>query len=69
LAKAGEWREQTDAELQNRLAQLRDELFRLRFRRASKQLDEPDRPRQVRKDIARILTILHERETSERRAS
>jgi large subunit ribosomal protein L29 len=61
VAKASALREQSDSELESHLGQLRDELFRLRFQRATKQLDKEDRIRQVRKDIARILTILHER--------
>jgi len=61
VAKASVLREQSDQELQDQLTQLRDELFRLRFQRATKQLDKEDRFRHVRKDIARILTILQER--------
>lgn len=67
MARVSELREQSDGELRGRLTQLRDELFRLRFQRATKQLDKQDRPRKVRKDIARILTILQEREAGERR--
>ncbi|KPJ64707.1 50S ribosomal protein L29 [candidate division KD3-62 bacterium DG_56] len=61
MAKASALREHSDQELQQQLRHLRDELFRLRFQRATKQLDKEDRLRQVRKDIARVLTILHER--------
>jgi large subunit ribosomal protein L29 len=59
--KASEFREMTDRELQDRLRQSRDELFRLRFQHATKQLGNPMRLREVRHDVARILTILTER--------
>jgi large subunit ribosomal protein L29 len=62
--KASELREQSTPELQGRVANLRDEWFRLRFQRVSKQLPNPMRIRAVRKDLARILTILAEREHS-----
>lgn len=60
--KAAELREQSTAELEERLRNLRDEWFRLRFQQVSKQLGNPMRIRAVRKDIARIMTILSERE-------
>ena len=60
--KAAEFREMTDRELEDRLQQTRDELFRLRFQHATKQLGNPMRLREVRRDVARILTILRERE-------
>jgi len=63
--KASELREQSTPELQERLRNLRDEWFRLRFQRVSKQLANPLRIRQVRKDIARILTLLTERQEGE----
>jgi len=50
------------AELRGRLKNSRDEGFRLRFQQASKQLSSPARVKQVKKDIARILTVLCERE-------
>lgn len=49
-------------ELVNRLADLEDELFQLRFQRQSQELEEPLRIRKVRRDIARCKTILRERE-------
>jgi large subunit ribosomal protein L29 len=62
--KASELREQSTVELQGRCNNLRDEWFRLRFQRVTKQLPNPMRISEVRKDIARILTILAEREQS-----
>jgi len=49
-------------ELQKKLTDLKAELFNLRFQLATGQLDNPARVRSVRKDIARVKTILHERE-------
>jgi large subunit ribosomal protein L29 len=60
--KASELREQSTAELEQRLRDLRDEWFRLRFQQVTKQLPNPMRIRAVRKDIARIRTLLTERE-------
>jgi len=62
--KASELREQSTVELQGRISNLREEWFRLRFQRVTKQLPNPMRIREVRKDIARILTILAQREAS-----
>ena len=59
--KAEEVRELDNAELEHRLAELKMERFRLRFRSATMQLENPRLPREIRKDIARIKTILHER--------
>jgi large subunit ribosomal protein L29 len=63
--KASEFRLQTNAELANRLDDAYQELFNLRFQKASGQLVNTDRTKQVRRDIARIKTILRERELTE----
>lgn len=60
--KARELREMTDQELAQRLNELRQELFNLRFQMANRQLENTSRIREVRKDIARILTIQRERQ-------
>ncbi len=60
--KASEWRNLTDAELASRLDDAYQELFNLRFQKASGQLTNTARKKQVRKDIARIKTILRERQ-------
>jgi len=60
--KAVELRELNDAELANRMRELREELFNLRFQNATGQLDNPTRVGAVRKDIARCETLLRERE-------
>jgi large subunit ribosomal protein L29 len=57
-----ELRELHDAELETRLREAKEELFNLRFQTATGQLDNNRRLRTVRHDIARIYTILHERE-------
>jgi large subunit ribosomal protein L29 len=54
--KASELRGLDEQSLGRRLAELREELFNLRFQQATRQLTNTDRLRQVRKDIARVLT-------------
>ena len=59
---AGELRESTDDELTDRLRESKEELFNLRFQMATGQLDNNRRLRTVRQEIARIYTVLRERE-------
>jgi large subunit ribosomal protein L29 len=59
--KAGDVRAKTDDELSGELDGLGKEIFNLRFQRANGQLENTARVRQVRRDIARIKTILGER--------
>jgi len=59
--KAADVRAKTDDELKTELDQLSKETFNLRFQRASGQLENTSRMRHVRRDIARIRTILGER--------
>jgi large subunit ribosomal protein L29 len=61
IAKPADIRLKTEKELETRLAELRKEQFNLRFQRATGQLANTDRKRQVRREIARILTIVGER--------
>ncbi|MCX8095647.1 MAG: 50S ribosomal protein L29 [Caldisericia bacterium] len=63
--KAKELRELTVDELKRKLEDLRRELFNLRFQQITHQLKNPIRIRIVRKEIARILTILREKEMSQ----
>jgi large subunit ribosomal protein L29 len=58
----GELRNLDDAELVTKLREAKEELFNLRFQGATGQLENHGRLRAVRKDIARIYTILRERE-------
>lgn len=66
--KAEEIRELTAAELDQKLAELKQELFNLRFQMATSQLDNPMRMRAVKKDIARVKTVMRERELKAQRA-
>ena len=56
-------RELNDTELQNRLKDLKQELFNLRFQHAINQLDNPMRLKAVKKEIAIIKTIVRENES------
>ncbi|HHZ02971.1 MAG TPA: 50S ribosomal protein L29 [Tissierellia bacterium] len=60
--KANELRKKTVDELNKSVVDLKTELFNLRFQLATGELDNPMRIKQVKKDIARIKTILRERE-------
>jgi large subunit ribosomal protein L29 len=59
--QAEEVRELSDEEIRARIAELEEERFRLKFRSATESLDQPLRFRSIRKDIARLKTILRER--------
>ena len=59
--KAIELREMTDVELNKQLKDLKAELFNLRFQHAINQLDNPIRIETVKKDIARVMTVLAEK--------
>ena len=59
--KATELREMTDVELYKQLKDLKAELFNLRFQHAINQLDNPIRIEAVKKDIARVMTVLAEK--------
>ncbi len=60
--KATEIRELTVEELQEKLQALKEELFNLRFQLAINQLDNPMRIKAVKKDIARVLTVIREQQ-------
>ena len=55
-------KEKTSDELDRELAELKAELFKLRFQHATNQLDNPLKLREVRKNIARVKTIIRENE-------
>jgi large subunit ribosomal protein L29 len=61
-SRAAELRELNDTELEHRLGEAKEELFNLRFQNATGQLDNIARIPQVRRDVARIETLLRERE-------
>ena len=60
--RANELRDMTDRELQKKLADYKQENFKLRFQHATGQLENTQRIPKVKKNIARILTILREKE-------
>ena len=62
MPAAAELRELNDVELANRLREFKEELFNLRFQIATGQLDNVARIPQVRREVARIETLLRERE-------
>jgi large subunit ribosomal protein L29 len=62
MTKASELRELNLDELESKLAESKDELFKLRFQMATGKQDNSARLGQVRKEIARIATLLRERE-------
>jgi large subunit ribosomal protein L29 len=61
-SKAAELRELTEEQLLERAESAKEELFNLRFQLATGQLDNPSRIRAVRHEIARIATVMRERE-------
>jgi large subunit ribosomal protein L29 len=58
--KAQELRDQSEDELRDKERDLAEQLFALRLQKVTGQLEKPSRVRQVRKDLARVLTILRE---------
>jgi large subunit ribosomal protein L29 len=60
--KAAELRELSDEELRGKLREMQEELFNLRFQLATGQIENVGRIRTVRRDIARLKTIQHQRE-------
>ncbi len=60
--KAEEIRDLTDDEIRGRIDQVHEELFRLRFRSATQELENPALIRTLRRDMARLKTIQRERE-------
>ena len=66
--KASEFRDMTVEELRGKETDLRKELFNLRFQTATGELENPKRISVVRKDIARVLTVITEKETEGKNA-
>ena len=69
MSTAAELRELADDELVERLDENREELFNLRFQAVSGQLDNPRRVAEVKREIARILTVQRERSIAAERAA
>ena len=59
--KATELRNMTASDLEKKLAELKDELFKLRFQHTINQLDNPHKIADVKKDIARVMTVISEK--------
>lgn len=65
MMKINKITEMSSPELEKELAELKTELFKLRFSLATNGLDNPMRIKEVRKDIARVKTVLRQRELEE----
>ena len=63
--KAQELRAMTPAELDTKLKELKSELFNLRFQHAINQLENPHKIADVKKDIARVMTVIGEKKIAE----
>jgi large subunit ribosomal protein L29 len=61
MAKASEFRNMTVDELKLKEADLRKELFNLRFQQVTGEIENPLRIRHIRKDIARVLTVMNQK--------
>ena len=68
VTKAHELDEMTNADLESKLREAKEELFNLRFQSATGQLESHGRLRTVKRDIARIYTVVRERELGIRQA-
>ena len=66
--KAGAIRDMSTDEIETRVAELREELFNLRFRNSLKQLDNPLKIRQSRREMARLLTTLNQKQRATKSA-
>ncbi len=60
--KAKVIRERSDDELRKTLGDLQEQLFKLRFQKSTGQIENPIKIREVRKDIARVLTVINQRQ-------
>ncbi|MEE4270173.1 MAG: 50S ribosomal protein L29 [Thermoanaerobaculales bacterium] len=63
--KATALRERSSDELTKTLSDLEEQLFKLRFQKSTGQIENPIKIREVRKDIARVLTVINERRAQE----
>jgi large subunit ribosomal protein L29 len=60
--KTKDIRERSDDELRKTLGDLEEQLFKLRFQKSTGQIENPIKIREVRKDIARVMTVMTERQ-------
>ena len=63
--KAAQLREKTVDELKSQEQTLREQIFKLRFQKATGQAESPQKIRLVRKELARVLTVIRERSVAE----
>ena len=61
MSKIDKFKDMTSDELNKQIKELKEELFNLRFQHAMNQLDNPHKIADVKKDIARVMTILQEK--------
>jgi large subunit ribosomal protein L29 len=62
--KAGELRSLSPDERRQKLVEMKQELFNLRFQHATGQLENPQRLKQIKRDVARVQTVIREEELS-----
>ncbi|MDP4858362.1 MAG: 50S ribosomal protein L29 [Desulfobacterales bacterium] len=62
--KAGEFRSLSPEERRQKLVEMKQELFNLRFQHATGQLENPQRLKQIKRDVARVQTVIREEELS-----
>jgi large subunit ribosomal protein L29 len=67
--KAKSIRDMSADEIRLRVSEVREEMFNLRFRNSVKQLDNPLKIREARREMARLMTVLHEKERAARGAA
>jgi large subunit ribosomal protein L29 len=65
MLKASDLRDKTNDELQKQINDLHEQLFKLRFARATGQMDDVHKIANVRKDLARVMTVLNEKRRQE----
>ena len=68
MTRPSELRDMSDEDLEHRLAERRQELFNLRFQSVTGALENPSRLKLTKREIARILTVVHEREARAQKA-
>ena len=66
MLKARDLRDESLPELEKRAADMEDQLFKLRFQKATGQMDDVHKVRNTKRDLARVLTILNEKRRQEK---
>jgi len=68
MTKPAELREKSSEQLEFQIREAQEELFRLRFQSATEKLDTPSKLKKLRREIARVKTILRQRELAAQKA-